>query len=506
MKKLTARGPIRIDCHWMTLGLFLWIVLPSNVCAQSVAVEVQPSSIPASVSYSVVQARVILKNPTSSAIKGLMLSAMTNDGFEIEIGTQTAKSLRAGQSAVWSIKIKNLNRARIPGSILLDAEYRAAGGDTQHAFATVAITSEPDGSTKPIEASIEGNFDSVSEQRPGTGSLLVTNNLSVPVEVSVQSRTPLNTFVAPVIDSFEVAPRSVTSKEIKLSAQKQITPGTYYVVFELEAQWKLGASTEKRRLVVSKQATAGVFFESEVLKALGVPSLLVLPGCLVIFTMQLLLTLGVWGLKNDSKLPQLTVSSPGFWIVAISFSGLFAIGYAYVTDHNYLIRYGPEDLRNVWLVSIGMGIVFYLLLAGSTAKHRRDYIPTADDSPTTILKKLSKNRLTILRPEVQFKLNGVDLKGYVVERIDDDQTKVWVIPSIDTYWDNTAEALKAQEEFQKGVDSRSEPESLAKQLDDAIQRSYVSVRWASKQAIPNPFHLKVEMITSYGQPDVVFGV
>jgi hypothetical protein len=271
MKKLSARKPIRIDWHLMMLGLFLWIALASDVCAQSVVVEVQPSSIPASVSYSEVQARVILKNPTSSAIKGLVLSAMTNDGFEIEIGTQTAKSLRAGQSAVWPIKIKNLNRARVPGTILLDAEYRVAEGETQHAFATVAITSEPDGSTKPIEASIEGNFDSVSEQRPGTGSLLVTNNLSVPVQVSVQSSTPLNTFVAPVVESFEVAPRSVTSREIKLNAQKQITPGTYYVVFELEAQWKLGASTEKRRLVVSKQATAGVFFESEVLKALGVP-------------------------------------------------------------------------------------------------------------------------------------------------------------------------------------------------------------------------------------------
>ncbi|HMI51832.1 MAG TPA: hypothetical protein VK525_09985 [Candidatus Saccharimonadales bacterium] len=506
MKKLSGCEPIRIDWHRLLPGLFLWMALASSVCAQAVAVEVQPSAIPAAVSYSEVQARVILKNPTSSAITGLLLSAMTNDGFEIQIGTQSAKSLGAGQSVVWPIKIKNLNRARIPGTILLDAEYRAATGGTQHAFATVAITAEPDGTTKPVEASIEGNFDAVSQQRPGTGSLLVTNNLSVPVQISVHAHSPENTFVAPDVESFEVAPRSVTAKEIKLNAEKQVTPGTYYVVFELEAQWNLGAAVEKRRLVVSKQATAGVFFESEVLKALGVPSLLVLPGCLVIFTMQLLLTLGIWGLKNDSKLPELTISSPGFWIVAISFSGLFAIGYTWVTHHNYILRYGPEDVRNVWLVSIAFGIAFYLLLAGSTARHRRDYIPTADDTPTTILKKLSKNRLTILRPQVQFKLNGVDLKGYVVERIDEEQTKVWVVPSIITDWGSTAEALKAQEAFQKGIDGRSEPESLAKQLDDAMQRNYVSVRWASQEAVPNPFHLKVEMIANYGQPDVVFGV
>jgi len=39
-----------------------------------------------------------------------------------------------------------------------------------------------------------------------------------------------------------------------------------------------------------------------------------------------------------------------------------------------------------------------------------------------------------------------------------------------------------------------------------MQRNYVSVRWASQEAVPNPFHLKVEMIANYGQPDVVFGV
>jgi hypothetical protein len=461
-----------------------------------VGLEIQPNSIPVSISYSEVQARVILKNPTSSAI--------TNDGFEVEIGAQPTTSLAASHSLVWPIKIRNLKR--IPGTVLLDAEYRDPKGSTQHVFATVSIASEPDGSSKAVEASIEGNFDAVSEQRPGAGFLLVTNNLTVPIQVSVQAQVPTNTFVTPVVSAFEVPRRSVVAKEIKLNAQKQLTPGTYPVVFELTAQWNTGASTEKRRLVVSKQANAGVFFESEVLKALGVPSLLVLPGCLVLFTMQLLLTLGVLGLKNDSKLPQLTVSSPGFWIIAISLSGVFAVLYTFTTGHNYIIRYGPEDLRNVWLASIVVGLVIYLLIAGLTSKHRREYIPTANDSPTTILKKLSKNRLSILRPKVQFKLNGVDLDGYVIEQLDDEQTKVWVIPPIGAEWDSTQDALNAQQKFQKGVDGRSDPETLARQLEDAMQKNQVSVRWGAQKAIPNPFHLKVEAITSYGQPDVVFGV
>lgn len=185
----------QIVWHRLVLSLVLWIGLASRVCAQSVSLEVQPNAIPVSVSYSEVQARVVLKNSTASSIKDLTLSAITNDGFEIQIGTHPTKNLGTSHSATWPIKITNLNRAHIPGTILVDAQYRAAEGDPQHVFAPVSITSAPDGSTKPVEASIEGNFDSVSEQRPGTGSPLVTNSLNVPVQVSVQCQVPENTLV-----------------------------------------------------------------------------------------------------------------------------------------------------------------------------------------------------------------------------------------------------------------------------------------------------------------------
>ena len=50
-------------------------------------------------------------------------------------------------------------------------------------YASLPIQAQASMSEKPVEVSIEGSFDAISETRPGIGHLLVTNNLDVPVSV-----------------------------------------------------------------------------------------------------------------------------------------------------------------------------------------------------------------------------------------------------------------------------------------------------------------------------------
>lgn len=454
-------------------------------------------------SYSEVQTRVILKNTASGAITKASLSSLSNDGLQVEVGDPSSKLARPGQIIVWPIKIKNLGAARIPGSILFDATYSQSGGGEQHSFTSVSLTAV-DASQKPVEAALEGNFDAVSEQRPGSGYLVVTNNLDVPVDITVNPFVPENVFeIRPVPPAFEVRARSMAKTAIELRAAKRITPGSYPVLLELTAKWNWGDHKEQRLLVVSKLANAGVFFESELLKALGVPSFLVLPGCLVLFTMQLFVTLGLFGLKNESRLPQLAVNTPGFWVLAITFSGLFAFAYYFCTGNNYLIRYGLDDLRNVWLSSIVFGAILVLVIGWVTNKRRRERVPTSQDSPVSVLKKIAKNGLGIVLTEVKFKFNNLELRGFVIERIDDGQQLVWVAPAIITGWETSKEALDAQKQFQDDVDARKSPLKLAEELEKAADQRYVQVQWDTQASIPNPFHLKIEAITEYRQPGVI---
>jgi len=442
---------------------------------------------------------------TNKPVKRASLLWMSNDVTKVEI--TRLPSQEVGRNLIWSAKIDAPSRVRVPATVVLHVEY-VSDGVVKHAFSTLTLSSQADGAGRAVEASIEGNFDAVSEQRPGFGHLVVTNNLDVPVHIDAEGKVPMGIFKPPAIPPFDVPARSVVDQSITLDVDKKTTPGTYSILFSLDATWPRADYQEKRHLVASKTATAGVFFESELLKVLGVPSFLVLPGCLVLFTMQVMLTLGVFGLKNDSRLPQLTITSPGFWVLAISFSGAFALVYTALTSTNYLLRYGAEDLRNVWLWCIAVGIGTYLLYAGLSRNWRRKHVPTADDEPIPLLSKMAENKVPIDTSTVKFKVGSIEFAGQVIEKVEDGMPLLWVTPKISVTWADTDEARTAQHAFETAINEKRNAGELAHKLKVALAAGdAVSVRWSThKASIPHPYHVKMDAITDYLQPEKIFDV
>src|ERR1700683_2758970 len=172
------RGTLTLLRNLLPFGLGV-ALLCASARAQSVTLEVQPASLSISPSYSDVQARVILKNGTQSAIHRVALSFLTNDGLTVDCGKPSAVGAGPGAVIEWPVTVRNFSQARLPASVLFDAAYSpsavGAGLPSQHALVSLLISSQPDGTPKPAEASLEGTFDSVSQQRPATGYLDVTN-------------------------------------------------------------------------------------------------------------------------------------------------------------------------------------------------------------------------------------------------------------------------------------------------------------------------------------------
>jgi hypothetical protein len=497
-------------CKWRSrIPAVMLVCVSASAAADDVTVEVQPSSISVLPSYSQVQAIVALKNASSSdTVRSVTLTWLTNDGFSIAAGPPSSKMARPGQSILWPLIIKNVNHSHLPGTIVFDAAYLTTGASPRHIFKPLSLSSEADGSPKPVEASLDGNFDAIAQNRPGYGSLLVTNNSNLPMHIDANPIVPTQIFEQPPSQALDVAARSSIHIPVLIEANSQLTPGVYSVFYEINAQWNAGGHVEQRRLIVSKPATAGVFFESELLKALGVPSFLVLPGCLALFTMQLLLTLGVLGLKDQSKAPasiawltSLKVTDPGFWIVSITFSGFFALVYTRF-GNNYIIRYGVTDLENVWMWSIGIGLVAYFAIALWTLRHRRLYVPSRTDPPLTILEKMSRNGASAQPSKVGFQLSGVLRRMFVIEQIEDEQTLVWVAPPIVVTWAESALARTEQQTFDQNLNDAVGPQALVQQIREAMKNGYVtSVNWNLAEAVPNPYHLKIESITQWLPPE-----
>ena len=111
----------------------------------------------------------------------------------------------------------------------------------------------------------------------------------MPVKISVKMRPPQPYTVECKSTAFlDVPPHSTESAEMVISAASQVTPGRYVIEFPVTAEWDEAGYHQMRVLTVDKEVSVGVFFESDLLKVLGVPSFLILPGALVLFTMQLL--------------------------------------------------------------------------------------------------------------------------------------------------------------------------------------------------------------------------
>jgi hypothetical protein len=358
--------------------------------SQNVNLEVQPSSLPASSSTFTAEARVILKNHSAEALRCVSLTQFSNDGMKAEVGKPTATVAAPKHAIVWPVKVSGPGQAHFPGSIIFDAKYVTSSG-VEHVY--VPLSLQTDGAQKVAEASLEGNLEAISVQRPGSMYLLLTNNMDVPAEVNVSSQVPLPAIIVPSVSPFNVLPHSSSATKIDVLAASRVTPGAYPIVIDSNVKWVWAGRTEERHFVLSKSATLGVFFESELLKALSVPSFLVLPGCLMVFAFLFLLSFNLLSLRDHSKLPDMAVTSPGFWILAVSFSGLFAYFYHWVTGINYLLSYGVDDLRNVWVSSIPIGFVVYLAVALFTLRWRRAHVPSSSDKPAKFSRSWSMNPL-----------------------------------------------------------------------------------------------------------------
>jgi len=489
----------------VALTLFAVALWPADGRAQMTTLEAQPATIDVPPWKKEVEARLVLRTTATDALLEPKLVSFTNDGVAVTIEPSAAVARLEGPGAlVWNVRIMGLDQARMPGTVQFEATFGTGGKPgAQRLYASVKLQTAAE-ADKNIDIAIQGSFDAITENRPGVGYLVATNNLDVPIEIKsiTVSQPPtggreslVEASVTP--NHFKVPERSSATAPIKLVAADRVTPGKQTLLFDVHATWTVGGHSYERHLIVPNQATVGVFFESEILKALGVPSFLLLPGCLFIFTMQLLLTLGLFGADRHSKPPELPVTSPGFWISAITYSGVSAMIYTSATGIDYLTQSGTRDLRNVWLWSIAIGFLVYSLIAFVTARKRRLRVPSSSDTQIDTLLKMGRRNFGIVANPVRFKIKEVDLTAFLIETIEDGQPKVWVAPSIRTIWSDA----ESQAAFVKLLDARATATAIAQALAAAKTSNAVTINWVTTASVPNPYHLDVQSISEYQAPD-----
>jgi hypothetical protein len=273
---------------------------------------------------------------------------------------------------------------------------------------------------------LDGVLDPVSEDRPGTAVLTITNTRSTPTSITRLSVTAPRSVTAAVpiqvdgeTSTVKVMPeqtvdvlrdttpilvpaRSSVVVPIGLSASGSLDPGQRTIAVQLTAVEGMVTSAgdtggkPAQDIVVTKDLKVEVFGESQILGALGVPMLLLLPGLIIITTTLVLLkTLGPWRGNLASSSPDLTKAS--FATVASVFiSLLVALAYPTLTDlwpgdsRNLRKGYGFSDFYYVYLWSFLIAVVAWVLLClAKPALDKLFRVDPGNDDASTILRKLS---------------------------------------------------------------------------------------------------------------------
>jgi hypothetical protein len=475
--------------------------------------QADPTSVAAVSAGFKAHAVAVFDNSTSQKLSKVALQALSNDGITAEVSKATQDVDPKGQ-LTWPIDLTVPSSAHLPGLVTLRADF-LAGKTHQSLFTTIDV--KVDGAAKPVEVSIDGSADPISQQRPGTLSLIVTNNLDVAIGIDAQPQGTQGPNKARYDDglavgnvkNWTVAPHSVASKPIDLTASFRVTPGVQNVIIDIDAQWTRDGLADSRHFSLTKSVTVGVFFESELLKALSLPSFLALPGCLFLLTFQALISTGWMGLKGHSSSPTFELNSASFWIVALSLSALFLFVYWLVTGINCLLTYGIGDLGAMWISSMILGLIAFIADARWTARWIREHVVSETDQAADVLAKIVRNHLPLLRPVVKFKLGGIDLKGLVLENLSEDQTYVWVSPHIEVEWKQaTSQAekdasLAQQKRFNEIINNDRDPQAVEALFQQ--KGSLAILKFDAAAAFPGPYHLKTDAIIGPAADQLIVG-
>jgi uncharacterized membrane protein len=438
------------------------VLAVSNAGSPAVTVDVHPSATDPSVSVAMTKAR--LRVPAGGA---------TSVTYRVERSSEGT-----GQDVtVW----------------FLVTYLQAATGTSKPVSHLLVVTStvKAAASLSLMTATVESNVANINENRSGEAALVISNPRETPlviraIHVTVPSGVNI-TFLCPgghektaQAKSMKpltncpstVDPRSQQVVSLIFKAESSVTPGPRTVIFRIDGQTPEGDLHQS--VVASSAFTVDVFAESDILKVIGAPTFLLVPGVIVLLTAWALIRYASpWRHQlSDKSFPNPITAATVTAIGGVFISLVVATLYPALTrnlvpgeERNYLKAYGFRDFYYVFGYSFAIAVAIWVLAALVFVLARGLlYVSWVQDDPQSLLRKIALRGLPRLAishvrgkappndsafPSVE--LNGADgkFKGKALllkSRLDD---KVFLAPPISVQIQPDVPAVKSEIEGEK---------------------------------------------------------
>ena len=463
-----------------------------------------------------------------SEVTDISISWFSNNGINAELANETPAELRqlAPKSEhSWRLKLTGDGRSVLTDSTLhirlaFDVAQTAAPADgvrpaPTHRLLYTSATIKPPSVVAEIElakAVINGAPDNLAHERPGQVFIIVTNEYSKPLTVTrVRALGPSYICMVapgksgsrdecPVLPplSVRILPGQATDIVYGIKARSEVVPGKYPFLAALDvvSDDNLTATV----MTAPQNINVVVLGESDILKFLGIPSLLFLPGVLMLIAWQFLWSLG----KPDDVVAtyRLKWNTSDFWIIAIAVSLLTALIYPPLTSfflssrRNFVAAYGLLDFELILGFSlIVSGLVFGAWRGVTTAwqKHRArktaELIPSEEDTPLQILEKLARLKKDNLFE--QYVAPGIEGEQVLLLEPWSTAEELWLVPPAEIKDINGTDPDAVDAHDRLVNDPPPDAASVLAKIRDGIAKHWwTDVGWRSGGEVRHPIKVK----------------
>jgi len=505
----------------LIIVLFAGLTTTSSTLAQDpqVKLEVTPTTIDLPAKGEA-QAQVILRNKSQAALENVKLDWFSGTQADIRADeTKEIASLASQADTYWTLHVNQSANGLIPGNVYLRVKYNTTGtsGVSQVLYTTLAVNSrQADEVSKVVEVVSHTSSTQLNEQRPGQVFLVITNKGNLPITLgditssgpSFISGTPDMSRLKNSENIVQIEARDTAYVPVEIRVTDAVRPGKHLLLFQTPIEWGPKENRQKANVIAQQEFEVGILGESELLTALGLPSFLILPGFLMIVVYGLLDKRAV----TDQSILKNATNAP-LWIGAITLSGVMAFLYPLGTyllggvRRDYLISYGLGDVIRVWIASILIGAVSWLIVQALERLWRYLFRPSSSDSPAQLLKKLYWQRLRLNLSKLKVKINGNDNDVFLVERRRDKQETYWVGPYINIGWPQVEDRLRSEQTRLKAIVSEQldggNPMALAKSIEEGKRKAVLTAQWDSTGALSGPSEIGKNNVT---KDDGTYGV
>ena len=469
---------------------------------------------------------VIVENNTKEPIKDMHISTFSEVGVKVTATAPNVQILPPNGSVPWTIQLTRQKTGFSEGDVFFRLDYKRITGQTNEDLIPGVVVGKLAVKERPVATvdlssianlHVDSNIDKLVEKRPGKMFVSVSNKSSGNITI-LEFRTQYPDFVS--VDEIKLArpivlrPYNTHVFSLTVALRNKVQPGKHYIFIEADIAWQQNGQSYEATLTHAKEFVATVLGESDIIQVFKIPSLLFLPGFLI-------LTMFLWLWKFSPKTPDLMkASDPEFWMFSVLLSfitaGLYpAVTYLLGEQRNFIEAYGFKDIAYIWVFSLALATFAWALIALAISlirRHKRQKILEitffTKTSKSDTLRILARNKMGLILERGN--VNGRIL--YKLQRAEKGQVEFWASPAIQITWNHNVklddserlklyDLLKNWNDFQSILaladllDSIADTKATVSWKDGDGLQLVASDQWSADSANGNPLQSSIVTVS-----------